>query len=97
MSKFDQIIAAGAELAAESHYLNLTRRDVAKRCSVSVSLVSHHFGDIASLREAVMVYAVNRSILPVVLQGIVAGDEIAINAPEALKSAAVNTLVAQHG
>lgn len=97
MSKFDQILAAGADLSAADSYLNLTRGAVAKRCGVSASLVSHYFGDVQSLREAVMFYAVDRSILPVVLQGLVAGDEIAINAPEALKSAAVNALVAQHG
>lgn len=87
-----QILAAALQLAEQTDYRHITRRSVAQAAKCSSALVTHHFGDMAALRVAVLFAAVEQSCLRVVAQGLVACDPIAWGAPVAIRAAALRAL-----
>lgn len=88
----NKIIVTAMEHARAHSYLTLKRTEVAEAAGVAVSLVSHHFGDIAGLRDEVMRRAVAESDLVIIAQGLTNRDPIAIDAPEPIKRAALSAL-----
>jgi len=87
-----QIVEAALSLAKIGNYATVQRVEVANALGVSPPAISHHFGDMDALREAVMFEAVRRGCLPVVVQGLAAGHQLAKEAPEELRLRAVASL-----
>lgn len=88
----DKVLSA-ALLDAQAHgYRNITRERVAALAGVSLGSVNQAFGDMASLKTAVMVEAVNMSLLDIIAQGLADKHETALNAPPSLKESALATL-----
>ena len=89
----EQILAAALQVAAKPNgWGHLNRRVVAYAADCSEGLVSKYFGTVKKLRKTVMVTAVEREILPIVIQGVIAQDRYALKAPAALKTAAIQSL-----
>lgn len=85
----EQLLAVAIELAKRVGYRNVTRPLLAHKSKVSVSLISTRFGSVPELYDDIMRAAVDREILPIIAQGIVAKDSIALNASDALKKRAM--------
>jgi AcrR family transcriptional regulator len=87
-----QILNAAIEVAKAKGYDSITRDDVAAKAKCSIGLISLRWTTMAALKRAVMREAVKNSVLPIIAQGIVARDSLALNAPTRLKKLAVATL-----
>jgi len=59
------ILAAAVSLAREFGLRNFSRTDVADRAEVASATVSYHFGEMTKLRRAVVEFAIEKEILPV--------------------------------
>lgn len=81
----DEVVTAALKLAAASHYLKVTREDIAGAVGVSGPAIQYHFGTMPRLRNEVMRAAVKRPVLAVLAQGLVAKDPQALKASEALR------------
>lgn len=89
----DEILAAALLVAAGNHYAHMTREQIAQQAGVAGPTVQHYFGTMALLRRAVMRWAVRTRCLPVIAQGLVAGDVHARGASEELRREALNSVV----
>lgn len=87
------ILDAALKCAKRDGFLTLRRDTVAEAAGCSVGLVTYYFANMPKLRRAVMRAAVAREVLPVVAQGITAGDPIANRAPTKLKHAALTAML----
>lgn len=92
--KADILTAALAVAAEPGGWAALTRKGVADRAQCAEALVSRYFGTMPQLRRAVMRAAVTSEYIPVIAQGLAAGDKQAQKIRSSLKSLAVLTLVA---
>lgn len=88
-----EILDAALTAAARSDYRTITRDQVAERAACSPALVSLYFGTMTKFRRAIMSAAVARRVLPVIAQGLTAGDPKARRAPEDVKAAALRGLM----
>jgi len=89
----EQILVAAIAVAARPGGWNkLSREAVAREAECSDSLISVHFGTMVAFKRTIMRAAIKGTILPVIAQGIAAGDKSAIKAPADLKSKALATL-----
>lgn len=95
-----QILAEALVQAAHDGYTRIERQKIADALGVSAALVSKHFGTMANLKRDVMRYAVRKAkahpdsdALAVLAQGLTLHDRLARNAPEALKEAALKSLL----
>ena len=70
----------------------LTRDQVAEAAGVSTGLVSARLGTMDALRRSVMRAAVQRRIVPIVAEGLLARDKHAGRADEELRLAVANWL-----
>lgn len=68
----EEILAAALDLAAASHFQTVTRDAVAEAAECSPGLVSRYFQTMDGLRDAIVAAAVERRVLRVVAQGLVA-------------------------
>jgi len=87
-----EILHAALQAAEASHYMHITREDIAARAGVSASAVSYHFENMDVLRVQLMRCAIRREFLPVIAQGCVAGDLYVLKAPEELRRRAINSI-----
>lgn len=88
-----EILAAALKLASSpGGWGKLTRTSVAQAAGCSDSLVSLHFGTIPNFRRDIMRAAISTKVLPVIAQGLAAGDKHAKKAPDDLKLKALNSL-----
>jgi AcrR family transcriptional regulator len=91
-----EILAAALRVAAErGGWISLTRAAVAREARCSDALVSVHFGTMTEFRRSVMRAAIRDRNMPVVFQGMAAGDRMALRAPQELKEAAVAAILAK--
>lgn len=81
----EQMLTAALSLAENSHYLTVTRRDIAQALGLSGPAVQYHFKTMKRMRAELIRAAIEREVLPVVAQALVLGNEQAQSAPEALK------------
>lgn len=88
-SILDAALSIGRELGMPL----LSRESVARRAGCAPSLVSHYFGTVPELKQAVMREAIAREDLPLVAAGLAVGDTIAKTAPFELRQRAAATLV----
>lgn len=68
----DEILSAALDLAAQGHFQTVTREAVAEAADCSPGLVSRYFDTMEGLRDALVQAAVERRVLRVVAQGLVA-------------------------
>lgn len=87
-----QILAAALELAPKTGYQKLTREAVAQRLGIPSSLIPYHMGTMAEFRRQIMREAVRVECLPVIAQGIAAGDRHALKASPELRARALQSL-----
>lgn len=85
----EEILAAAVTASEVKGYQNITREDVAKLAGCSPALITARFSTMPQLRRAIMRAAVRLEVLPIILQGIAAGDPHARKAPEELKKKAL--------
>lgn len=86
------ILKACMKLAAKVGYRHITREQIAAEAGVHPSNVSYHFGTMIELRRTMMREAVRTECLPVIAQGLAAGDKHARKSPPELQAAALATL-----
>ena len=91
-SRRSQMVAAALSLAREHGYDRVTSPMVADAVGLSKASVMHRFGTMDEMRRAVMREAVKTGDALVVAQGLAARDDIAVNAPENVRAAALEHL-----
>jgi AcrR family transcriptional regulator len=99
----DALLACAVALAESDGYGKVNRSTVADRAGVSPGIVSHYFGTVRELREAVMEHAIAHSVLAIVADGIAVNDSnVAIlgvslrrRAKEFLSKRAIETTIAR--
>lgn len=87
-----QLIDVALRLAVKGGLANVRRDHIAEAAGVSQGLVTHSLGTMIEMRRAIMRQAVAREILPIVAEGIVCKDKVALKAPAALKARALASL-----
>lgn len=88
----EQILDGAIEQAKAIGFTRITRDGVAAHCGLSAGSINLHFSTMTQLRRDVMRAAVKREILPIIAQGLAAGDAHARRAPAELKQRALATL-----
>jgi len=91
--RYNQILDAAVRVAERTGYRTLKREDVAKEAGVSTGLVSHYYLFIELLRLEVLAAAVERGVLPIVAEGLVAGEPVAMQACADLRARAAVSLI----
>jgi AcrR family transcriptional regulator len=92
----ESIIDAALRVADRAGWQSITRDAVATEASVSPALVSHLFGTVDLLRDAVMAAAAERGVLNIVAEGLSIGHPVALRAGAEVRAAAA-TYVAEAG
>lgn len=87
-----KVLNAACDIAESEGISRVTRGRVADVAGVSDATVSNAFGTMAGLRRALMWEARKRPLLKVLAQGLALGDDIARDAPDDLKQAALATI-----
>lgn len=87
-----QILTAALELSEAGHYMQVTRKQVADRANVSISLVEHYFGTMTNFRRDIMRAAVRLENVRIIAQGLGAMDAHAQKAPPKVKDAAIRMI-----
>ncbi len=89
----DDILRAALQIASNgTHYLKVTREQIANVAKVSGPAVQYHFKTMTQLRKQLMRAAVKQECLPVIAQGVVSRDTVALRAPDDLKLRAVQAI-----
>lgn len=88
----DAIVSAALRLSAATHYLQVQRKQIADELGVTPPALTYHFGTMQQLRHAIMRAAIAKENLTVIAQGLVAQDEHALKAPEALRRRAIKSI-----
>jgi hypothetical protein len=91
--KLEILTAALTVAARPGGWAKLTRDAVAKEAECAQGLPSRYFGTMATFRRAIMRAAICAENLPVIAQGLAAGDKCALKADPELKARALRTLV----
>lgn len=89
----DAVLNAALDLAMRDGFSHITRDGVAKQAGVGAGTVNLYYGTVPQLKRDVMRVAIARRILPIIAQGIAARDPRALNAPDELKRAALDSLM----
>lgn len=88
------IVGIALRLSGETHYTQVQRKQIADEMGVTPPALTYHFGTMQQLRRAIIRAAIIREDLVVIAQGLVAQDEQAKKAPEALRRRAIESAVA---
>lgn len=89
----EQILTAAISVAARpGGWSKLTREAVARAANCTDSLISLHFGTMTEFKRKVMRAAIKTNNLPVIGQGVAAGDKTAAKLPDEIKDAALKSL-----
>lgn len=87
-----ELLRVAVEVASVRGWRRMTRECIAVAAGVSPALISARLGTMDAMRRSVMRAAVRDRVLPVVAEGLVAGDSQARKAPEDLKRLAAEHL-----
>lgn len=88
-----EILTAAINVASRpGGWSTLTREAVAREAQCTDGLVSRYFGTMLAFRRTIMRHAIKVDNLPIIAQGLAAGDKCAIKASPDLKARALNTL-----
>lgn len=85
----EEIIGAALALVGDGSYKDVQRKDVAEAVGVSPAAISHHFSTKGQMQRAMMRKAIADKNLVVLAQGLVAKDDQAVKAPDALRREAM--------
>ena len=89
-----EILTAALDVAARKNgWSSLTREAVAATANCSPASISVHFGTMIAFRRTIMREAVRTAKLPIIAQGLAAGDTHARKAPPAVCAAALDYLL----
>ncbi len=88
----DLLLDAAVTVARRDGFNSMTRNSIAEQAGVSPPLVSRYLGTMKQLKRDVMRSAVQRSILPIVAQGLALGDPHAMKAPFDLRERAARSI-----
>ena len=84
--------APAIKLAEIQGYKTVSRGQIADAAECAASLISHYFGDVPALRQAIMREAIEIENIEIILQGLVVKDGLALGAPKPLRVRAFNLL-----
>lgn len=87
------ILRAATTLARQHGYTKVSREAIATAAECSPALVSTYFGTMLKLQRAVMGEAIRTGDWVIIAQGLVARDPRAMRIPEAMRRAAVESLM----
>ncbi len=87
-----EIMDAAVKLAEVQGYRTVSRGQIADAAECAASLISHYFGDVPALRQAIMREAIEIENIEIILQGLVVKDGLALGAPKPLRVRAFNLL-----
>lgn len=87
-----EILESALNVAECVGYRHLTRVQVANNAGCAESLVSKYFGTMDKFRRTIMRAAVKDEHLPIIAQGLVAGDRFAQKADQTLRSRAMASM-----
>lgn len=89
----DQILQAALSVCEKAGgWSSLTRTAVASKADCADALVSRYFGTMVAFRRTIMRAAVRNTNLSIIAQGVVAGDKVALKAPEGLRKQALQSI-----
>lgn len=92
--RYHHILEAALRLAqSKGSYRALTQSSVAEAAGVSRGLINHYYLLVELLRLEVLELAIKRGILPLVAEGLVAGEPVAQRAPMELRARAAVALI----
>lgn len=89
----EEIVGVALRLAGETHYTQVQRKQIADELGVTPPALTYHFGTMPQLQRAIIRAAICKEDLVVLAQGLVAQDEHAKKAPEALRRRAIELAV----
>jgi len=92
----EEILRAALRLSEGAGYKLLTREQIAAEAGCAPTLISKYFGEMPSVRERIMLAAIEYENLEVLLQGLISRDVIASNAPTHLVEQAYRKLALEH-
>ena len=87
-----KILDAAIQLSISSGYRNITRKDVALASDSAQGLVGRYFKTIANLRQEVLKEAVQREIIPILVENLSAREFDRIQLSTELKQKVINYL-----
>ncbi len=87
-----EILQHATRLSRAKHYRGVTREAVARSAGISEGIISHHFGTMAKLKDAVVKQAVEVKDLKIIAQAIVEKHRLVARIPRTLRQDALNTL-----
>jgi AcrR family transcriptional regulator len=87
------ILACAVELAAEGHYRDVTRDQIAARAGISPGLITRCFTTMPQLRRDIVRAAIRDEVLPVIAQAIAHGDKRAAKLSPEVKQKALSSFV----
>ena len=91
-NRTDVLRAAILTVATTHGYDKITRKQIAEYAGVSRALVTWYFGSMREIRDMIVTYAIDNSILEVIAYGIVIRDTRILRAPKTLKEKALRIL-----
>ncbi len=89
----DTILTAAVRVAVVRGYRHMTRAEIAAEAGCSEAQVSAVLGTMVQLRRACLGAAIANEVLPVIAQGLAAGDPRARRAPREIQELAAASLV----
>lgn len=88
------VLAAALPVARLYGYAAITRDQVAAAARVSPAVLNYHFGRVEALRRAVLAYGIEQHDQTLIAQAVVADDPLVADLPDAVRRAALETLLA---
>lgn len=88
-----EILQSAVTLALQIGYKTITRHLVARESGISDGLINVYYKTMDDLRRAVMHYAIEHRLVPIVAQGIVARDSVALRADAELKKQVADYMI----
>lgn len=85
----EQLLEHAIEQAKVTGLAKLTREAIAQRAGVAPGLISIRLGTMINLRRDILRHAVKRAILPLIAEGLMAKDPVAMKAPKELRQRAI--------
>lgn len=88
----EQILNTAITLSIEKGYQQLTRRSVANRMQCASALINHYFQSIENLRQAVLLTAIEKEIIPILAENYVKWGRETAELPQQLKEKVIRYL-----
>lgn len=87
-----QILNAALEVSERTNYMDVTKKEIAYVCNLSMGSINVYFGTMDKLRKEIMRAAVKREILAIIAQGLIRNDRVALKADWELKERAKQSI-----